>query len=233
MSIEVDPVLEAAFAGVGTAKIPGAGRTPRLPLGTHTVMLKQFRVRPTRKGQRMCEADVLVLDSNVDGLAGQTRNSAWFPGQDGFGIQDGFLREFLESGATGMGDTSPAPRFLALLAHPGQPGRGLKLLAIVTEQRDKFGNTKPDPKNPGQNYTETHWRSIPQAIDDIVAARGVLDADPAHALRAEQPQQVQQTIAPPPVQQPVVQAAPAVAAAPAATPGASAGLLASLMGKKQ
>lgn len=230
--IEVDPVLEASFAAVGTAKIPGQRRTPRLPLGTHTVMLKQFTVRPTRKGQRMCEADVFVLDSDVAGLAGQTRNSAWFPGQDGFGIQDGFLREFLESGATGMGDTSPAPRFLAMLAHPGQPGRGLKLLAIVTEQRDKFGNTKPDPKNPGQNYTETHWRAIPQSIDDIIAARAELDADPAHALRTDQPQ-AQQTIAPPPVVQAQVAVQPQAQVAQPAASAAATGLLAKLQAGKK
>lgn len=225
----IDPTLEAAFASTATAKLPGRSYSPSLPVGEHTVILKQFNVKQTQNKGRMFEADVLVLESTDAKLVGQTRGAAWFPGGDKFGIQDGYLRGFMEAAAACIGDTSPLPTFGAVLAGAGQAGRGLMLRVIVREQvAAKTGQAKINPKT-NSPYTEMMWYPVSQSLDDITGRRTALDADPAHAIRVAQPQQaqVQQTIAPP-----VVQPAPVQAAAPAPTGGAGAGLLAALQNKK-
>ena len=185
------------------------------------------------RGLTFTDADsreIVQVESTDGKLVGQTRGAAWFPGGDKYGIQDGYLRGFMEAAAACIGDTSPLPTFGAVLAGTGQAGRGLTLRVIVREQvAAKTGQAKINPKT-NQPYTEMMWYPVSQTLEDITSKRAALDADPAHAIRVPQAFQAQ-TIAPPAaVATPVAQPAPA--AAPAPTAGAGAGLLAALQGKK-
>ncbi len=225
-----DPVLEAAFASTAVAKIPGRSYAPKIPVGTHTVILKQFRVKNTRGKGRMFDAEFVVLDGGT--ADGETRGWPWFTGADVNGMQDGFLRGFLETVAKSIGDKeSTIPQLGAMLAGSAQLGRGMQLKVVVRNQVDKYGNVKMNPKE-NAPYTEAIWYPITQSPEQIVEGRKALDADPQHALRAEAPEQQQQMVAPPAYVAPVQPvAAPVAAPAPVAAAPAGLSLLAAL-GKK-
>ncbi len=229
----IDPTLEAAFGSVATAKIPGRSYDPRLPVGTHTVLIKQYAIKKTKNKGPMHDLSTVVMESTDASLVGQTRGWAWFTGADQYGIQDGYLRGFLETIGKCIGDTSPLPTLGALLAGAGQAGRGMMVRVIVTNQvNGKTGQMKLDPKT-GQPYTEAAWYPIAQTLEDISKGRAALDADPAHAIKAPNEHQQQAVVQQPvQVQQPIVQPAVQPAAQPAAAAGGGLGLLANLQKPK-
>ncbi len=221
--MSIDPTLEAAFLSTANAKIPGPKYSPKFTLGTHTVILKSFKVKQTENKGRMMEADFVVIDSDNKSLIGQSRGAAWFPGSDKFGIQDGYMRQFLESAAQCIGDTSPLPVFGGVLAGPLQAGRGLTMRVLVKEQvAKKTGQSKIDPKT-GQAYTEMVWYPVAQSLEDIKNARAALDADPMHALKEDAPAPAPVAVTPP---------TPVVATVATVQATGTSPLLANLLGKK-
>lgn len=222
-----DPNLEAAFEGAARAQSPGRSYTPKLPIGAHTVIIKQFNKKNTRSKGVMFNAEVHVLDSDKEEVKDQARSWPWFTGADANGIQDRYLRGFIEAVARSINDTkSTIPQLGALLAGAQQTGRGMMLKVVVTEQYDKKGNVKKDPET-GEAYTEALWYPIAQTPEEVVAGRSALDADPRHAIREAQQEQGQSAaVARPAVTQPAQQTTQ-----PASTGGSATSLLAQL-GKK-
>lgn len=170
----------SVFKGAENAKALG-GFASRLPIGEHTVLLTRFGVKESAKGKgRHVEADFEVVESSTLRV-GESRGWAWFISNPGFSGQyeESRLKDFIETIATSIGDTSAISAIGAALAGPQQAGVGLKLRASVKSQTDSAGNPKIGPK--GTAYTEIKWLPVTQGPEDIAAARVYLEKSSAPA----------------------------------------------------
>jgi hypothetical protein len=87
------------FSTIQNSK-PVSNFLPRLPVGTHTVVVKRYA--PKRSEQAMgtiIEADFIIGATNAQGVKpGEARGWAWFPDQSGWGgaYEQGRAKDFIE-----------------------------------------------------------------------------------------------------------------------------------------
>lgn len=170
-----DP-LQNVFAGAENAKAIG-GFTSRLPIGTHTLLLKRFAVKESAKGKgKIVESDFHVLESN-SANADETKGWAWFIGAAGWAGQyeEARLKQFIETVKASIGDTSTVSAMGAALAGPAQAGRGLMMKCTVSAQTNRDGSPKKSAA--GEVYTEITWAPVSQSLEDIAAGRKHLDGN--------------------------------------------------------
>lgn len=185
--------LTSVFGGVENAK-PIGGFAGRLAIGSHTLVLKRFQVKESAKGKgKIVEADFSVLESNTM-AAGETKGWAWFIGSAGFAGQyeEARLKVFIENVGVCIGDKSTVSVMGAALAGPGQAGRGLMLKCQVSAQTNRDGSPRKNDK--GETYTQIEWLPVPQGLEDIKAARALLDGPGAAQTTAAEPAAQQQAL---------------------------------------
>ncbi len=194
---------DQTFAGVANAK-PINSFAPRFGLGTHKLVLLAFRVKDSNKNEgKILESDFMVLESATE-EPGSTRGWPWFIGKAGWTgtYETARAKEFLDTVGECIGDTRGTQAIGSDLASEAQSGRGLTIIAEVTN-----GNKKDKDGNPYKNIS---WKKVPQTLAEIAAMRAMIDG----AAPAAEP--VAAPVAPP-------------VAPPAAAPAAGLGGLAAML----
>ncbi len=161
---------DSILNGVNEANV-GGSYTDRLPLGTHDLVLKEFRVKTSKKdGAKIVEADFLVLGSDSkEAPAGSVFGWAWFIDSKGWGgtYAKSFLKDFFVQAGDCIGDTRDPQTIGGDLLCPAQKGRGLNLKAVV--KNGKKTNDKGEP------FVEVAWKAIPQTLEQVAETRAGLD----------------------------------------------------------
>lgn len=165
------------FKKAANAKALG-GFASRLPIGSHTVLMKRFNVKDSAQNKgRIVEADFLVIESTDDSvMKTPTKGWAWFPDSAGWAGQyeESRLKSFIETVGACIGDDSGVEALGGALAHENQLGRGMMLKCVISPQTDRAGVSKKNAK--GETYVNIEWQPVTQTLEDIQKARATLDA---------------------------------------------------------
>jgi hypothetical protein len=167
---DIDKILDE----VNDQEPLGTGYTPRLGVGTHTVLLSRYGIGENLDKSKKFEADFVVLESKMH-PEGQLRGWAWFVQQPKWGGQyeRDNNREFLETAGQSIGDTREPKYIGADFLSDAQKGRGTKFRVTVVERQTKDG--KPYTTKKGEIMTNAKWQVVPQTLEDIAEARATLD----------------------------------------------------------
>jgi hypothetical protein len=181
--------LDSVFSGVQNAK-ELSGFAPKLKNGTHTVVLTRFNVKESQKDRsKIAEADFQILESDTE-TVNAVRGWPWFIGGRGFAGEYAMsrLKDFIEAVQQCIGDTGAIKDTGALLAGPGQAGKGIVLkVSVYDGKKMKDGNGF---------YQELKWTPIPQTLEDIKVQRAKLESQAAVTAAAATTQSVAQTAQP-------------------------------------